>query len=102
MRFRLALARLFAAPADRVSAAALFALLLIAFVTFRDYGLAWDDYSHWEYGELLLALYTSGFTDQRAFSFYNLYYYGGGFDLSPIVVLVGLQLVQLALAHLLR
>jgi YggT family protein len=26
----------------------------------------------------------------------------GGLDLSPIVVLVGLQLLQLALAHLLR
>lgn len=86
MRDPFALARILAAPVDRVSAAALLALLLIAFITFRDYGLAWDDYSHWEYGELLLALYTSGFTDQRAFSFYNLYYYGGGFDLAAAAV----------------
>jgi hypothetical protein len=59
-----------------------FALIAaIALRTFRDYGLGWDDYTHSQYGELLLALYTSGFTDTRAFSFVNLYMYGGGFDL---------------------
>ena len=26
-----------------------------ALLTFRDYGLGWDDYTHSEYGELLLA-----------------------------------------------
>jgi Dolichyl-phosphate-mannose-protein mannosyltransferase len=31
---------------------------------------------------LLLALYGSGFTDQRALSFVNLYKYGGGFDMA--------------------
>jgi hypothetical protein len=51
-------------------------------VTFRDYGLGWDDYTHSQYGELLLALYGSGFTDQRALSFVNLYKYGGGFDMA--------------------
>ncbi len=50
-------------------------------LTFRDYGLSWDDYTHAEYGDLLLALYASGFADQRALSFVNLYMYGGGFDL---------------------
>ena len=53
----------------------------IVALTFRDYGLGWDDYTHSEYGDLLVALYASGFRDQRALSFVNLYMYGGGFDL---------------------
>jgi hypothetical protein len=54
----------------------------VALFTFRDYGLGWDDYTHSQYGDLLLALYGSGFTDQRALSFVNLYKYGGGFDMA--------------------
>jgi hypothetical protein len=54
---------------------------VLALLTFRDYGLSWDDYAHAEYGDLLLKLYASGFSDQRALSWVNLYYYGGGFDL---------------------
>ncbi len=50
-------------------------------MTFRDYGLGWDDYTHSEYGALLVAFYRSGFTDRRALSFVNLYMYGGGFDM---------------------
>jgi 4-amino-4-deoxy-L-arabinose transferase-like glycosyltransferase len=53
----------------------------IAFATFRDYGLGWDDYTHSQYGALLVSLYQSNFTDQRALSFVNLYMYGGGFDI---------------------
>ena len=54
----------------------------IAAATFRDYGLGWDDYTHSQYGDLLVSLYSSGFTDKRALSFVNLYMYGGGFDLA--------------------
>jgi Dolichyl-phosphate-mannose-protein mannosyltransferase len=53
----------------------------IALVTFRDYGLGWDDYTHSQYGALLVSLYKSNFADQRALSFVNLYMYGGGFDI---------------------
>jgi hypothetical protein len=71
--------------ADRtVDVAAIVVLLAVAAIaglTFRDYGLGWDDYSHAEYGDLLLSLYGSGFRDTRAFSFVNLYMYGGGFDM---------------------
>jgi 4-amino-4-deoxy-L-arabinose transferase-like glycosyltransferase len=56
--------------------------LVGALATFRDYGLGWDDYTHSEYGDLLLSLFGSGFSDRRAFSFVNLYYYGGGFDVA--------------------
>ena len=54
--------------------------------TFRDYGLGWDDYTHAEYGDLLLSLYASGFADRRALSFVNLYEYGGGFDLAAALL----------------
>ncbi len=43
---------------------------------------AWDDYTHSQYGDLLLKLYGSGFDDRRALSFVNLFMYGGGFDMA--------------------
>src|SRR5690349_24187634 len=67
--------------ADRVAIVILAAVTLAAATTFRDYGLGWDDYTHSQYGDLLLRLYGSGFTDRRALSFVNLYAYGGGFDM---------------------
>ena len=66
---------------DAAAIALLCIVTIIALLTFRDYGLSWDDYTHSEYGDLLLELYASGFSDRRALSFVNLYYYGGGFDL---------------------
>jgi 4-amino-4-deoxy-L-arabinose transferase-like glycosyltransferase len=68
--------------ADRIAFAILAAVAITAAFTFRDYGLGWDDYTHSEYGDLLLALYGSGFADKRALSFVNLYMYGGGFDMA--------------------
>jgi len=67
--------------ADLSALGVLLAVAVIAALTFRDYGLGWDDYTHAEYGDLLLSLYGSGFTDTRALSFVNLYMYGGGFDM---------------------
>jgi hypothetical protein len=72
---------MFARIVDGFAVAVLVAIAIIALLTFRDYGLGWDDYTHAEYGDLLLSLYGSGFSDQRAFSFVNLYMYGGGFDM---------------------
>jgi Dolichyl-phosphate-mannose-protein mannosyltransferase len=54
---------------------------MIAGLTFHDYGLGWDDYTHAEYADLLLRMYDSGFKDTGALSFANLYMYGGGFDM---------------------
>src|SRR5476651_2479111 len=68
--------------ADRMAIAVLAAVALAAAFTFRDYGLAWDDYTHAQYGDLLLKLYGSGFADTRALSFVNLFMYGSGFDLA--------------------
>ena len=68
--------------ADRFAVAVLVILALAAGLTFRDYGLGWDDYTHSQYGDLLLKLYGSGFADTRALGFVNLYKYGGGFDMA--------------------
>ncbi|HEX4829208.1 MAG TPA: glycosyltransferase family 39 protein [Xanthobacteraceae bacterium] len=66
---------------DRLAVVVLCVVGIVALLTFRDYGLSWDDYTHSEYGDLLLKFYLSGLSDQRALSWVNLYYYGGGFDL---------------------
>jgi hypothetical protein len=66
---------------DALAIAVLIVTGVIAAATFRDYGLGWDDYTHSQYGSLLVSLFASGFADKRAFSFVNLYMYGGGFDL---------------------
>jgi hypothetical protein len=66
---------------DGLAIGALVVTAAIAFATFRDYGLGWDDYTHSQYGALLVSLYQSNFADQRALSFVNLYMYGGGFDI---------------------
>jgi hypothetical protein len=55
-------------------------------LTFRDYGLGWDDYTHAEYADLLLRMYGSGFRDTGALSFANLYMYGGGFDIAAALL----------------
>lgn len=78
--------RLPSAPADLLALVVLAAVSVIALVTFKDYGMGWDDYAHSHYGELLYAYYASGFTDTRAFSFSNLFYYGGGFDLAASIL----------------
>jgi len=59
---------------------------IIASLTFRDYGLGWDDYTHAEYADLLLRMYGSGFRDTGALSFANLYMYGGGFDMAAALL----------------
>jgi hypothetical protein len=71
---------------DRLAIATLALVALIAALTFRHYGLGWDDYTHAQYADLLLAFYGSGFRDRRALEFVNLYLYGGGFDMAAALV----------------
>ncbi|MBR0717718.1 glycosyltransferase family 39 protein [Bradyrhizobium liaoningense] len=66
---------------DDLAALVLAVVAVIAGLTFRDYGLGWDDYTHAEYADLLLRMFGSGFKDTAALSFANLYMYGGGFDM---------------------
>jgi hypothetical protein len=71
---------------DDLAILALAVVALIASLTFRDYGLGWDDYTHAEYADLLLRMYGSGFKDTGALSFANLYMYGGGFDMAAALL----------------
>ncbi|MGA7804514.1 glycosyltransferase family 39 protein [Bradyrhizobium sp.] len=71
---------------DDLALFVLAAVGLIAALTFRDYGLGWDDYTHAEYADLLLRMYGSGFKDTGALSFANLYMYGGGFDMAAALL----------------
>ena len=71
---------------DELAIAVLAAVSVIASLTFRDYGLGWDDYTHAEYANLLLRMYESGFKDTGALSFANLYMYGGGFDMAAALL----------------
>jgi hypothetical protein len=71
---------------DDLAILVLAAVGLVAGLTFRDYGLGWDDYTHAEYADLLLRMYGSGFKDIGALSFANLYMYGGGFDMTAALL----------------
>jgi Dolichyl-phosphate-mannose-protein mannosyltransferase len=71
---------------DDLAIVVLAAVGLVASLTFRDYGLGWDDYTHAEYADLLLRMYGSGFKDTGALSFANLYMYGGGFDMAAALL----------------
>jgi dolichyl-phosphate-mannose-protein mannosyltransferase len=81
---------------DDLAVLVLTAVGIIAGLTFRDYGLGWDDYTHAEYAELLLRMYGSGFKDTGALSFANLYMYGGGFDMAAALLhkLIPLELFE--------
>jgi Dolichyl-phosphate-mannose-protein mannosyltransferase len=65
---------------DSLAAVLLLALLILVFVTAKDYGISNDEKVQQHYGELIIAYYTSGFTNRALFSYENLYLYGGLFD----------------------
>src|SRR6516164_3898775 len=81
---------------DDLALLALAVVGVVAALTFRDYGLGWDDYTHAEYADLLLRMYDSGFKDTGALSFANLYMYGGGFDMAAALLhkLIPLELFE--------
>lgn len=56
-------------------------LAFFVLLTFKQYGISNDEEVQHVYGRLLLQFYTSGFTDESAFHYRNLYLYGGFFDL---------------------
>ncbi len=88
---RAALARVRAQPAvcnryDLVAAALLIALLALALTTYDSYAISNDEGVQQHYGELIVAYYASGFTDQSLFHYVNLYLYGGLFDVFAVLI----------------
>ena len=71
---------------DRLALAAFAALAILVLLTFGDYAISNDETVQHHYGELILAYYASGFTDEAVFNFNNLYLYGGLFDLIAILL----------------
>ncbi|WP_019883355.1 MULTISPECIES: hypothetical protein [unclassified Methylophilus] len=57
------------------------ALIIWVALTFRQHGISNDEYVQHTYGQMLLDWYQSGFKDQDAFHYRNLYLYGGLFDI---------------------
>jgi hypothetical protein len=55
-------------------------VLVIILMTFRHYGVTWDEELQSQYGLAVVDYYTSFFADRRFAQIYNLYLYGGMFD----------------------
>ena len=86
---------------DLASCAALGALIVIAIWTFQDYAISNDEGVQHRYGELIVAYYKSGFTDQSLFKLDNLYLYGGLFDILALGLAQIVPVDQYELRHLL-
>ncbi len=70
----------------RAVAMGVFAALTVAILlTFQDYGISWDEQLQNTYGQKLLEYYTSGFENDGAFTYINLFLYGGAFDLAAAI-----------------
>ena len=70
---------------DIAAAALLIVLLALAFATYNSYAISNDEEVQQHYGELIVAYYASGFTDQALFHYVNLYLYGGLFDILALL-----------------
>ncbi len=67
----------------------LFVLLgsvVVVGVTFRDFGMTWDEGVQLEYGVLVLDYFRSGFQDTRANEYLNLYLYGPFFEVAAALL----------------
>ena len=49
---------------DDLALAVLAVVSVVAGLTFKDYGLGWDDYTHAEYADLLLKMFGSGYLQE--------------------------------------
>ena len=55
-------------------------VVIIALLTFQDYGVTWDEDGHNWYGVFVLNYYVSGFSDLRALHWMDFINYGAVFD----------------------
>lgn len=85
---------------DLCSLIAMLSLVVLACATFDDYAISNDEGVQHRYGELIIAYYKSGFTDQSLFKLDNLYLYGGLFDVGLILLGKILPFDQYELRHL--
>ncbi|MFY9288865.1 MAG: glycosyltransferase family 39 protein [Alphaproteobacteria bacterium] len=53
---------------------------ILILLTFRNYGVTWDEELQSQYGLAIVDYYFSGFRDDRYAEIFNLYLYGGMFD----------------------
>lgn len=88
-------------PFDLACCAALAALVVVALWTFQNYSISNDEGVQHRYGELIIAYYKSGFTDQSLFKLDNLYLYGGLFDIAALGLAQIVPVDQYELRHLL-
>ncbi|MBI4213721.1 MAG: hypothetical protein HY534_05360 [Chloroflexi bacterium] len=72
-------------PSERESKLAFFGLLgalsVVALGTFLHYGMAWDEEVHRLEGDMVVRWYTSFFQNASALTFYNMFNYGGLFEI---------------------
>ncbi len=71
---------------DIATVALLAALAVLAAWTFKDYAISNDEGVQHHYGELIVAYYASGLSEQSVFGFLNLYLYGGLFDTVAVLL----------------
>ncbi|MBO0736215.1 MAG: glycosyltransferase family 39 protein, partial [Alphaproteobacteria bacterium] len=65
---------------NRLSAALVVLATFAVLLTFRDYGVTWDEDAHNWYGDFVLEYYLSLFSDKTALHWQDLYNYGAIFD----------------------
>jgi hypothetical protein len=66
---------------NRLSLALLVVAAALVLLTFRDYGVTWDEDVHNWYGNFVLDYYLSLFADRTALHWRDLYNYGAAFDM---------------------
>ncbi|CAO3440643.1 glycosyltransferase family 39 protein [Azospirillum endophyticum] len=80
------LRRLIGEPWNPAAALGMLVLLVLVAVTFRHYGISNDEEVQHVYGAKLIDWYRSGFSDDSAFTYKNLYLYGGLFDMTAVAL----------------
>ena len=76
------------------------AFLIVVVLTFRDYGITWDESVQAQYGELVLAYLASGFTDKRCNDYKDLRYYGPLFETATSILYQTFHLGKYETRHL--
>lgn len=90
-------ARRFCAAGHRTDLAVLALLIVLAILavaTCHSYAISNDEPVQQHYGELIVAYYASGFTDQALFHYVNLYLYGGLFDIVAVLTQRALPMIE--------